>query len=222
MIKIDKKTVVVFDLDDTLYQEIDFLKSGYFHISSIIQPLTVHNVYQEMMCWYAQKQNVFQLLIEKYRLPYQIGELVQFYRQHHPNISLNTDAKTFLDLLFQKNVPIGLLTDGYSITQRHKIQALSIEPYLTDIIISEEFGTSKPSLANYLYFQDKFPNHTLIYIADNFSKDFISPNALNWITIGLLDRGFNIHQQDFSLAPAYHPQHLVPDFQFLISLFEYE
>lgn len=222
MIKIDKKTVVVFDLDDTLYQEIDFLKSGYFHISSIIQPLTGHNVYQEMMCWYEQKQNVFQLLIEKYRLPYKIDELVGFYRQHYPNISLYAGARTFLELLFQKKIPIGLLTDGYSITQRHKIQALSIETYLSDIIISEEFGTQKPSMSNYLYFQDKFPNHTFIYIADNFSKDFISPNALNWITIGLLDCGLNIHQQDFSLAPFYHPQYLAPDFQFLISFFEYE
>ncbi len=31
------KTCVLFDLDDTLYKEIDFVKSGYTHVDNYLQ-----------------------------------------------------------------------------------------------------------------------------------------------------------------------------------------
>ena len=48
-IKIDSTTFFVFDLDDTLFQEMDFLKSAYSHISSKISATDHQDIYDEML-----------------------------------------------------------------------------------------------------------------------------------------------------------------------------
>ena len=94
---------------------------------------------------------------------------------------------------------MGLLTDGRSVQQRNKINALKLNAWFSEIIISEEFGSEKPNMNNYKYFEKIFGDGTYYYIADNINKDFISPNNLGWTTICLKDNGLNIHKQDVSL-----------------------
>ena len=72
-------------------------------------------------------------------------------------------------------------------------------------MISEEFGTAKPSLGNFEVFH-QFKTAKYYYIADNPSKDFVSPNALGWQTICLVDAGNNIHKQKFTKEFLYLPQ----------------
>jgi len=107
---------------------------------------------------------------------------------------------------------LGLMTDGRSQTQRNKIKALKLEKYLNHILISEEFGTQKPHVDNYLHFMQihKFSlKKKYYYIGDNTSKDFLTANNLGWMTICLLDNGSNIHKQDFSLDKKYLPRHTI-------------
>lgn len=90
--------------------------------------------------------------------------------------------------------------------------ALGLERFVSEenLIISEEFGSEKPSSSNYEYFMKRFPfADEYIYIGDNLKKDFIAPNSLGWKTICLLDDDRNIHKQDFSLAPEYLPYYTV-------------
>ena len=96
---------------------------------------------------------------------------------------------------------LGIITDGYSIPQRNKFCALQLDRFIKedDLIISEEFGTEKPSKKNYLFFQHKYVNADFVYVGDNIKKDFVSPNRLGWKTVCLLDDGRNIHRQDFDL-----------------------
>ncbi len=42
------------------------------------------------------------------------------------------------------------------------------------------------------------PAAEYVYVGDNPKKDFIAPNSLGWLTIGLRDDGRNIHKQDLS------------------------
>ena len=57
----------------------------------------------------------------------------------------------------------------------------------------------KPNLHNFKLVENLNINKKFIYIADNTSKDFIAPNALNWDTICLVNNGQNIHKQNFDL-----------------------
>lgn len=188
---------VIFDLDDTLYKEIDFLKSAFSIIAHGIS-LEVQKdkkaVYEKMLELYNSKQNVFEGILNVYKTSLTIDELLTSYRNHKPNIRLSSEVIEVLDILKKKKIPLGLLTDGRSVQQRNKIEALKLAKYFSEIIISEEFGSEKPCIDNYIYFEKKFCAKKYFYIGDNVKKDFISANKLNWKTIKLRDNGLNIHK----------------------------
>ena len=50
---------VIFDLDDTLYAEVDFLKSAYFEIANILDTTNSELLYQRMLALYCEGKNVF-------------------------------------------------------------------------------------------------------------------------------------------------------------------
>lgn len=76
---------------------------------------------------------------------------------------------------------------------------MGIEDFFSEIIISEEFGSEKPNLKNFEYFENIYGKASYFYVGDNVGKDFIAPNKLNWITICLEDNGLNIHIQKTAL-----------------------
>lgn len=198
-------TVICFDLDDTLYKEIDYLKSAYKEIAMTVGHPKEAAV--RMLDWYYAKENAFEKLIETYGLSITITDCLKIYRNHFPEISLDAGAKEFLVELKDNGAKLGLISDGRSITQRNKIKALGLEGLFDIEIISEEFGSEKPSLKNYQAVMDKFPERQrFIYVGDNPAKDFIAPNQLGWNSICLLDDGKNIHKQNFDLPQGYLPK----------------
>lgn len=195
------KDIVVFDLDDTLYKEIDYLASAYHAIAN-----TIHlDVADEMLDWYHTGKNAFLCLLEKYDVGLSLTELLEIYRYHEPKISLSSESDALLSHLRQKSIKVGIISDGRSKTQRNKLKALGME-WIEDVVISGEFGSEKPCEANYLYFEKKYPGYNFTYIADNLKKDFVAPNRLGWYTICLKDDGRNIHSQNIEIAEAQKPQ----------------
>ena len=167
-----------------------------------------------MFSRYQQKENVFQWLVSSFgnAVPELTLEmLLKVYREHIPEINLARETSEFLEKLRQKSVPMGLITDGRSITQRNKLKALGISDYFDDIIISEEFGSQKPDERNYLFFENKYPGKEFIFIADNTAKDFIVPERLGWTSICIKDAGQNIHAQNLELFPNH--EYLVNSFK---------
>jgi len=197
---------VVFDLDDTLVKEIDYLKSAFYEIANYLDHSN-HELYDKMLEWYIKKHNVFALLCNIYPKT-NLEELKIRYRGHFPNFNEYTYIKDFLRSIKQQGYFLGLITDGYSITQRNKLKALGIECLFHKIIISEEFGSEKPSIKNYTAFHE-FNSVEYFYVGDNFKKDFIIPNQLGWNTVGIKDNGLNIHQQDFNLPKEYLPKIMI-------------
>jgi len=203
-IELNKNSFFVFDLDDTIYKEIDFLKSAYRSISAMLMQYIGVDIYEEMWTDYAGKKNVFAAIIEKYKevLPNTtVEDLLYEYRTHVPEISLANDVRHFLQQLKDTGVPLGLITDGRSITQRNKLKALGIIDSFQDLIISEEFGSEKPNPKNYLYFEDKYPDREFYFVGDNTRKDFVVPAQLGWHMICLEDSGQHIHRQDVTALP---------------------
>ena len=201
------KLCVVFDLDDTLYKEIDYLKSAYRFIANQLEArhCSAERIYNTMLDEYYNGRNAFAIVKSTFDIDTPTETLLQWYRTHIPNIALPEDSKNLLDHLRDKDIPIGILTDGRSITQRNKINALGLSDYIPkqNIVISEEFGSEKPDEKNYRYFESLYPEiENFIYVGDNPRKDFIAPNRLGWKTIGLLDDGHNVHKQETANAEA--------------------
>lgn len=207
-------TVICFDLDDTLYKEIDFVKSAYGEIAeSVGHPEDV----SRMLEWYQEGKNVFAELISTYQLKWTIADFIQLYRTHYPNIFLEPKVRQYLESLKESGTLVGLITDGRSISQRNKIKALGLEGFFDIEVISEEFGSEKPNVKNYLVVQERFPERKrFVYVGDNPNKDFIAPNLLNWVTVCLKNDGRNIHGQDFSLPQEYMPQFVVDKLEEII------
>lgn len=212
--------LVCFDLDDTLYKEIDYLKSAYREISVYAighcqedsMPLAA-KAYATMFAAYLDGENAFEKLNIFLGLDIPVREYLKIYRGHFPDITLSMDTVLTLDALKSSGYVIGLISDGRSLQQRNKIGALGLQRWIRaeDMVISEEFGHEKPCLDNYKLFESRFPEcEEFVYVGDNPVKDFIAPNILGWRTICLKDDGRNIHRQDFdTISVSAQPETIV-------------
>ncbi len=190
------QTVVVFDLDDTLYKEADYSKSGLEAISKFIK-----NFYDvDIMSGLFRKRDegekdLLAAACVLASLPLAVKEsLLWIHRLHVPTIELDKDTSDFLNLLESQSKKIVILTDGRSVTQRLKLEALGLMRF--PVYISEEYLSEKPNLFRFEKIMSDYSAEHYIYIADNPAKDFIAPKMLGWETCGLLDDGRNIHSQN--------------------------
>ena len=170
--------VIVFDLDDTLYDEIDFVKSGFKEISNYLG----NKEYFDFM-WDEFLKNgsgkIFNKLIEEFNLSVSLNKLIEIYRFHFPDISLPRESKEILQ--FAKNYKTALISDGHYIMQKNKYNALNLN--LDYSIFTDFYHTKKPELKPFLMVMDKFKDKDCIYISDNPKKDFLAPKKLGWITM---------------------------------------
>ena len=198
---IDANSYFIFDLDDTLFYEINYLKSAYKHIAKHIAAHTGTDYYEEMLARFYKGENVFQWITDNCAGIKFVNKewLLKEYRGHIPEITLNEAVKNLLMQLKKLDIPCGIITDGRGITQRNKLQALGIAHLFNDVIISEEFGSEKPDERNYRYFESKYPDYNFYFFGDNTSKDFLVPVKLGWQSFCIKNNGAHIHQQTLHL-----------------------
>ena len=200
--------IFVFDLDDTLYSERDFEKSG---IEFVYHNLSIKHISLETIL--NNRNNWIDLIINGSNKQITLQTVLDIYRNHFPTIQLYNDAKVFLEKLLSQGIEMSLITDGRSITQRNKLRALGIESFFKNIVISEEVNSEKPTEYNFRMVMYNKIAENYIYIADNPKKDFITPNKLGWTSICLLDRGQNVHEQVFSNSIEYNPHFKIKSFE---------
>lgn len=211
-IRVDAKTVIVFDLDDTLYNEMDYLKSAYQAIAKNLDPKNWRPLFARMYSLFRSKEDVFHFLSQQYNTDK--SELLETYRAHTPKLALFPGAWEVMQQIKTKKGKIGIITDGRKSTQRIKLKALGLQDIVDKIIISEEIGSEKPNEKNYLAIEEAFESGNYLYIADNLRKDFITPNKLGWRTVGLVDNGLNMHFDGFKyFEDDYLPQNFVLSFE---------
>ena len=213
--------VVCFDLDDTLYKEINYLEAAYKIIAEEVFGEQMETYFHQMLSWYYSKDDVFQRVVDLSPKKISKNDLLDIYRYGVHNLPLSLEVRNVLDELEAKGYNLGLITDGRTLTQRNKISALGLFDYFKeeDIVISEEFGSEKPSLLNYKYFMNRYPNFRFYYVGDNPKKDFVGANQLGWETICLIDDGSNIHKQEFdSLDSSYQPKYKIHKFPELLNI----
>lgn len=213
--------VIVFDLDDTLSKEIDYLKSAYREIASYAacmcmgcgtpaQVLEARS-YEAMMEAYKSGRNAFDALNAYLGLKLPIADLLQMYRVHVPNISLEEEVRNKLDRLKADGVLMGIVSDGRELTQWNKVWALGLTEWINEsfIIINSSQESFKPNPCGYERLMEAVRNlnseeeFSFTYVGDNLKKDFIWPKSNGWRTVCLKNDGRNIHPQDFECTPSY-------------------
>jgi len=200
--------VVVFDLDDTLYKERDYIASGRRYVYHLM-PEIKKRIKEQTFLEYASNEDVWGLLCQEMEWPACVKEsMLWAYRLHCPDIMLDKDMAQMISELEKACKAIVVLTDGRVLTQNLKLKALGLEHF--PAYISESWDGIKPSPARFKAIEERWPNMQYVYVGDNPKKDFIAPNQLNWLTIGLVDNGRNIHaQQRINLAREHAPKHWI-------------
>jgi len=174
---------VIFDLDDTLISEYEYVRSGFNHVSKILSEkygLNEKRIYEELLSMYRENsKNVFNRLLEKFNIPYvneDILSLVKLYREHIPSINFYKDVIPFIDYLKTNNIKTGIITDGYAETQKIKLEKLKAYELVDYIIITDELGKEywKPHPKSFEMMRDCFNVNfdKMIYVGDNPEKDF--------------------------------------------------
>ena len=197
-------TTVVFDLDDTLYDEIDYCQSGFRAVSEFLAEPSASQPAERIFAalWdqftAGNRSGTFNAALDTLEIQYddeQIQRLVGVYRSHIPTITLPTDSRDVLSELKAKYTLV-LLTDGFLPAQQLKVQALGIEEYFAIIVYTEQLGREcwKPSPAGFekiIKDLNEAPAR-MVYVGDNEKKDFIAPNKLGFSTVQLI-RPARIH-----------------------------
>ena len=184
--------LLVFDLDDTLFPEREFVRSGFQAVGAwMLNKYSVAGFFEVAWKFFkdGKRGKIFNLTLEQLGVEYgppMIQELLQIYREHKPTLSLYNDAQWAINY-FKKDKQLGIITDGYSITQRNKVEALKIEANFDTVIYSDLYGREnwKPSPVPYLKVMELTgcKGAECIYIGDNPRKDFVTAKNLDWMTV---------------------------------------
>ena len=199
-------TTVVFDLDDTLYDEVEYCKSGFTAVSDFLSGLPGMPPADDFFSAFrhqfttGNRTKTFNAALDELDISYDeklISQLIMVYRNHVPKITLPRESEEALSLLSSK-FTLALLTDGFLPAQQLKVKALGLEKYLDCIIYTEQLGREfwKPSPAGFeklIEALDARPEN-MVYVADNQMKDFIAPNRLGFITVRII-RSAGLHTQ---------------------------
>ncbi|NLM97161.1 MAG: HAD-IA family hydrolase [Halanaerobiaceae bacterium] len=199
---------VIFDLDDTLYYELDYVKSGFRAVSRYISSkygVSEEEFYQLQLDILEMEGlgKVFDLTLENFSLPLdEVERMLAVYRSHIPEgIQLYEDAEYILKKLKrEKKYKTGIITDGNSLVQWNKIKALSLIDLVDEIIVTDDFGIDKrkPAPFAYLKLLETFQIQAgeAVYIGDNPLKDFIGARKLGMKTIRVLrEEGMHIEKR---------------------------
>lgn len=199
---------VIFDMDDTLYDEIDYYKSGFTAVSRIVTGdfgLKSETIFDCLWRIFnsGNHTNTFDAAAEKLGIVFDAEytqRLVNIFRNHKPDIHLPSESRTVLEDL-RSRYKLGLITDGYLPAQEFKVNTLGIEKFFDCIVYTEELGREcwKPSPAGFEKLLAKLcvAANQCVYVGDNLEKDFLAPNQMGFKTVRIV-RKRRIH---FGNAP---------------------
>jgi len=204
--------VVVFDMDDTLFPEHQFVQSGFRAVSEFIsRECSIRGFFEQAWERFVagDRGRIFNQVLEDLRFaqgdPHAIERLVQqsleVYRSHAPEITLFEDASWALEY-FSKRFPLALLSDGYLQTQKNKATALKLDPFFERFYFTDQWGREcwKPSRCAYRKVEEDFSveGEACVYISDNPAKDFVAPNQLGWKSIWINRKAGEYHHAEMT------------------------
>lgn len=168
---------VIFDLDDTLYSEKEYVRSGYKAVSDYLG-----GGYEEKLWDYfnSGKQAIDEILIELGR-ENEKSTALNIYRNHKPLIHLYPNVADMIERLKEKGIKVGIITDGRPLGQKNKLDSLGVD--VDSVIITDELGGiqfRKPCDIAFriMMTQWKMNPADIVYIGDNPVKDYQAPKQL--------------------------------------------
>ena len=187
-----KRQCIAFDIDDTLYLERDFVRSGFTEVGRWVEQQFGYSGFGAL-AWglfeEGRKGDIFDVAMQRAGIPYEeqtIKKIVTIYRTHSPDIALLPDAAMCLQALHGW-VSLALISDGPHESQQNKIKALCLLRAVDIVVLTEAGGRgfAKPHPRAFEEVQNRTGcrGRQCVYVADKPAKDFLAPRQLGWRTI---------------------------------------
>ena len=197
-----KIKVIVFDLDDTLYDEIEYVKSCFKEVSNyfsykfkIDKNLIYNYMIQDLET--NGRGKIFDNMLENFKIysKENIKKAILVYRTHKPNIVLPQESIEVLSYYNSLKIPIYIVTDGNKIVQNRKIEALGVRKYIKKDFITHRYGLKHSKPSTYCFEKiaklEKVEYKDIVYIGDNPNKDFVNIKNIPFRTIRVLKGMFS-------------------------------
>jgi putative hydrolase of the HAD superfamily len=211
---VKKYRAVIFDLDDTLYPERDYVCSGFNAVcewAAKTLRIPAKQGFDELVELFdcGNRSETFGLWLNRMNIqaPEIIPKLVQIYREHTPVIRPFEGVPELLSALSSR-FQLALLSDGSVERQEKKVTALGLEKYFQAMVFSDAWGMEswKPNPWIYGVILKQLGRQGLesIYVGDNPRKDFRGAKLADLYTIRLrLPGGLYANEEppDQSYAP---------------------
>ncbi len=171
---------VIFDLDDTLYSEKEYVRSGFRAVSEY---LGTDAYVAKLWKYFVEGIPAIDALLREIGRKGEREACLSIYRNHKPDIHLYDGVEDMFKKLKTKGYKLGIITDGRPKGQRNKIESLGVEKWIDDIIITDQLGGvqfRKPCDIAFRVMQTKWRMHPseIVYVGDNPVKDFQAPQQL--------------------------------------------
>lgn len=176
---------VIFDLDDTLYSEKEYVRSGYKKIGEY---LGIDDAADKLWKYFEKDRLAIDEYLTKIGKLDKKTECLEIYRRQNPDIKLYEGVVELIKKLKDRDIRVGIITDGRPEGQSAKLKALGLDALIEDIIITDELGGiqfRKPNDISFRIMQNRWriPFEQIVYVADNFEKDFQAPKQLGMQTM---------------------------------------
>ena len=185
---------VVFDLDDTLYPERDFVLSGFRAVAAWVERefgIPAHPTYTQLWTLFegGVRGDTFDRWLAGTPLSSSLApRLVEVYRSHTPVILPYPEVHAVLEEL-RGRYRLGLLSDGVAAVQQLKIESLGLRASFDAIVLSDALAEGrkawKPSPHPFLVLAAELgvAATAAVYVADNPEKDFLGARRAGFGTI---------------------------------------
>ena len=194
---------LVFDVDDTLYEQIVPFENAYkslFDIDIDMEQFYLLSRYYSDEKFEASRNG--DMTMDEYHI-YRIQEaakdlgvfltdeqalnMQKEYKKNQQKLQISNITISILELAKENNVKLGIITNGPSEHQWSKVKALGVERWIDkeNIIVSGDYSINKPDIRIFEIIQEKLklPNDSLYYIGDSLENDIVGATNAGWKVI---------------------------------------
>lgn len=218
--------ILVFDLDDTLFDELSFVKSGFRAVAALLHEKKNIDP-AEAFSWMCQELEdgrncIFDRVLKRCGLFSKrlVHRCVTVYRKHKPDIELYPEADQCLERF--NHYPIYIVTDGNTHVQWNKVLALGLSERITFAFITYRYGIRNRKPSPYCFIKicerENVSPSDVVYVGDNPRKDFVGIRPLGFRTVRVLMG----QHRDVQMPPEYHADIEIKDLRHLTPEFLYE
>lgn len=189
---------VLFDLDDTLYDEMLFVRGAMNVVAQFlapragVAPADIHDLLMDEM-ERSGRGRVFDVVVDELGLPDTlVATLVYVYRSARPSLEPFDDTGRLLDRLQDAGIRLGILTDGIALVQGAKVDLLELRDRMDVVVLTDAVGVGcpKPDTRGFEVACEILgvPPERTTYVANDLRKDFIGPRILGISSIHVARR----------------------------------